>query len=180
MEVRFFDRASQCLSDFGPSRRHFMSIWLSCTTPFNGRTGDDGRLSIDITPGRYQVIGEFPGEEDIYIGSKALRVKPERTTRTRLSFNDKKSKKKEKSKKKISSKSLHLKGSGLLIIESDYVEWESYPFVLKPEGGVKKRKKKALNRKLTTKEMKAEIRKATKARKAKKAGKSRKPRPVEG
>jgi hypothetical protein len=145
MEVRFFDRASQCLSAFGPSRRHFMSIWLSCTTPFNGRTGDDGRLSIDLPPGRYQVIGEVPGEEDIYIGGKAKRVRSEHTTRTRLSF-----------------------------IERDYVQIEP------PKGQVKKHKKKALNTKLTMKEVKELIRKATKARKAKKAGKSRKPRPVEG
>jgi hypothetical protein len=188
MEVRFFDRTSQCLSAFGPSRRHFMSIWLSCTTPFNGRTGDDGRLSIDLPPGRYQVIGEVPGEEDIYIGSIAPRVRSERTTRTRLFFIEK------QTGKKIAGKSHYFTGSDLLIIEPDYVEWEaeseSYPFVFEsegdwtvttsiepPEGRAKKPKKKALNTKLTMKQLKEKIRKATKA---KKAGKSRKPRPVEG
>ncbi len=147
MEVRFFDRASQCLSAFGPSRRHFMSIWLSCTTPFNGRTGDDGRLSIDLPPGRYQVIGEVPGEEDIYISSKA-RLRSERTTRTRLSFIEK------QTGKKIAGKSHHFKG-----------DWTWTTFIEPPEGWVKKRKKKSLNTKLTMKQLKEEIRKAMKVKK---------------
>jgi hypothetical protein len=172
MEVRFFDRASQCLSDFGPSRRHFMSIWLSCTTPFNGRTGDDGRLSIDLPPGRYQVIGEVPGEEDTYIGSIAPRVRPERTTRTRLFFTIKK-----ESWANVAGKWHDFTGSSLLIIEPDYVEWEaepeSYPLVFKIEDRAKKRKKKALNTKLTMKELKEEIRKATRAKKAGKPSKTR-------
>ena len=145
MEVRFFDRASQCLSAFNPSQRHFMSIWLSCTTRFNGLTGDDGRLSIDLPPGLYLVIGEVPGEEDIYIGSNASRVRSERTTSTRLSFIEK------ENKKKIAGKSPE-----------------------PPKGGVKKHNKKALNTKMTMKELKAEIRKATKAKKAKKPIKTQK------
>jgi hypothetical protein len=62
----------------------------------------------------------------------------------------------------------------LSFIERDYVQIEP------PKGQVKQYKKKALNTKLTMKQVKKLIRKATKARKAKKAGKSRKPRPVEG
>lgn len=173
MEVRFFDWTSECLTAFRPSRRQFNSIWLSCTTPYNGRTGDDGRLSIDVPPGRYLVIGEVPGEADFYIGNKR-RVRSERATRVRLFY---------KSWENIADIWRHLADSDLLLTDPDDVEREaeseSYPLVLKsdedsmaitsiepPEVRVEERKIKALNTKLTMKQLKEKIRKAMNARKA--------------
>jgi len=176
MQVRLFDRTSPCLLTFAPYRRNFESIWLSCVTPFIGHTGDDGRLAIDVPPGRYLVIGEVPGEDELYIGSKTRRVKPERTTRTRLSFTVKK----EESWKKVAGKWHNFINS--LTIGSDDVWWKSdsepRPLIYRSEEDdwtmnssielLEKRKKKALNRKLTMKELKDTIRKAIKARKSSK------------
>jgi hypothetical protein len=180
MEVRFFDWTSECLTAFRPSRRQFNSIWLSCITPYNGRTGDDGRLSIDLPVGRYLVIGEVPGEADFYIGKKR-RVRTERTTNVRLFYQSWENK---------ADIGRYLSGSDPLLTDPDYVEGEagseSRPLVLKPEDDsmaitfieppqsqVGKRKIKVLNTQLTMKQLKAKIREATKAWKAEKVGKTR-------
>lgn len=131
MPVRFFDRASQCVSTFSPTWQHFKSIWLSCVTPFRGLTGDDGLLSISLPPGSYQVIGKVPGGEDVYLGKVRL-VESELTTPVRLFFI------KKENGKTVPGKSHRFTGSDLLIIEPEYVEWdgvsETYPFVFESEG----------------------------------------------
>lgn len=60
MAVRAFDKLSSCVQSLGVAPKNFRSIWLSCVAAALGETDSAGATSLEVEPGTYLVIGEYP------------------------------------------------------------------------------------------------------------------------
>jgi hypothetical protein len=142
MVVRAFDKFSYCVSELGVSWQNYPAIWNSnfCISEASGETGAGGIVNLPVDPGNYIVIGEYdpdgPVVDDvmpIYIGVSAGSVDPGTTTDTKYLQVIEKA-----NGKKVPAKYTKKKGSELLIIEPEYVEWdgteELYPFIFESLG----------------------------------------------
>ena len=80
MSIKVYDRHSSCVSSFRVSRQNYRSIWLSsgCVAEAFGVTDADGKVSLQVPPGDYIVIGFY--DSDTYIGVSADGVESGKTT----------------------------------------------------------------------------------------------------
>jgi hypothetical protein len=142
MVVAAFDKspASCVMTNFGVSWQNYESIWGSCT-PMTGQgisgygeTDGSGMVSLLVPAGDYLVIGEYKEDnaDPIYIGVSAGPLEAGQTIQKYLQVIEK------LGGKKVPAKYTKRKGSELLIIEPEYVEWdgteELYPFIFESVG----------------------------------------------
>ena len=146
MLVRTFDMSpNSCVKTyFGVSWHYYESIWGSCANPQGegivgvNTTDSSGTANFIVPPGDYVVIGEYDPDtsprsgDEIYIGVSAGGVESDQTMQKYLQVIVK------EGGKKVPAKYTKMKGSELLIIEPEYVEWdgteELYPFVFESVG----------------------------------------------
>lgn len=72
--VRLFDSSKgSCLSQF-KGKKKVKSIWLSCTSLFDGLTGtpDPGQLALAVPPGSYLLIAEYDPDATAMNGNELL------------------------------------------------------------------------------------------------------------
>ena len=86
MAVRAYDRTNECVSYFGGvkpkhwQKQYGSSIWgSSCDPTAEGVTGADGKVSLDVPPAKYIVIGEYDPDiavtdDEIYLGKKMIYI----------------------------------------------------------------------------------------------------------
>jgi hypothetical protein len=134
LHIRIFDKSpDSCLMRrFGVSHHHYKDVWDGCP---NVRQGDawtdvEGTASVDVAaPGDYVLIAQHDG---VYMGVSAGDLQVNQTMRKHLQYIVK------ANGKKVPAKYTEKKGSELLIIEPEYVEWDSseelYPFVFESVG----------------------------------------------
>lgn len=144
--VNLYDKsAGSCASGFDASWQFYSAIWQQCATPYSRITGADGKMAIQVAPGNYVMIGEFdpddyavplpvddtPGNE-FYAGGNVNNVNSGETMTKWIKIIVK------SDGKNVPAKYTQLTGSQLLIIESEYVEWdgtqELYPFLFESVG----------------------------------------------
>jgi hypothetical protein len=143
MHVKAFDKfSSDCVSKIGVSWQNYPTIWWSrgiCDPVAFGPTeAPDGTVYLQVPPGNYIVIGEYGPDgpvgptKPVYIGVSAGGVDYGTTTDKYLQVIAK------ANGKNVPAKYTKKKGSELLIIEPEYVEWdgteELYPFVFDSLG----------------------------------------------
>jgi Putative metal-binding motif len=141
--VRAFDKSSgSCVSQYGVSWHHYETIWFSCSYPEPdgaAKTNADGIAEVAVRPGNYLVIGVYDpdGElnndgDEVFMGVSVGDVASGETVYKYLQMIEK------QDGKKGPAKYTKRKGSELLIIEPEYVEWdgtvEYYPFVFESIG----------------------------------------------
>ena len=146
VQVKAFDKTSDscCMQYFGVSWHYYESIWLSSESPESecceelaaGETGDpvSGEVTLEVPRGEYLVIGKYVKEEEepIYMGVSVGLVESGQTKKKYLQLIEK------ANGKKGPAKYTKKKGSELLIIEPEYVDWdgteEYYPFIFESIG----------------------------------------------
>jgi len=138
MPVRVYDKSpGSCVSSFGVSWQNYKSIWLSCTPAAAGVTDSTGIATVQVPPGDYIVIGRYDPnqavlDDELYIGVSVGQVNSGQTVQKYLQVIVK------ADGKKVPAKYTVKKGSELLIIEPEYVEWdgiqELYPFIFESVG----------------------------------------------
>jgi len=138
MPVRVYDKSpGSCVSSFGVSWQNYKSIWLSCGPAAVGETDSTGIATIQVATGDYIVIGRYDPnqaapDDELYIGVSVGQVSSGQTVQKYLQVIVK------ADGKKVPAKYTVKKGSELLIIEPEYVEWdgiqELYPFIFESIG----------------------------------------------
>ena len=148
LTVRAYEKtASPCFDTFGVSWQNYSSIWESniCAVPpapFVGlrQTDSSGTVTLSVPPGNYLVIGKCgldchgdlnnPGA--LYIGVSAGAVASGGTVQKFLQVISK------ANGRTVPATTIQKTGSELLIIEPEYVEWNStkelYPFIFETIG----------------------------------------------
>ena len=135
METKVFDKTEgSCAAGYGISWHHYPEIWENCDPVATETTDVSGQAIFHtLDPGDYIVIGEYIGEtETLYIGVSLSDFTADSVVEKYLQVihNSKNA--------KVPAKYRKLKGSELLIIEPEYVEWseetELYPFVFDSIG----------------------------------------------
>ena len=136
-KVAAYDLNSECVANLGFSRPNFDEIWAQCGQVAFGEIDSEGKCAINVPAGVYGIIGEFEaGSNKIYCAVSADDVEANQTIQRYLPvivLAD---------GELIPGKYHYLKGSELLIIQPEYVEWnddsvgatELYPFVFEAEG----------------------------------------------
>jgi hypothetical protein len=146
--VRAYEKtASPCFDTFGASWQNYSSIWESniCAVPpppFVGlrQTDSSGTVTLSVPPGNYLVIGKCgpdchgdlnnPGA--LYIGVSVGAVASGGTVQKFLQVISK------ANGETVPATSIKKTGSELLIIQPEYVEWNStkelYPFIFETIG----------------------------------------------
>lgn len=137
--VRVFDKSTDscAMTRFGVSWQYYKSIWLSCLSQGDGTTDASGRVSLEVAPGNYLVIGEYDPDggavgNALYPGVSAGELASGETVQKYLQVIVK------ANGKTVPAKYTKKTGSELLIIEPEYVEWdgtqELYPFIFDSIG----------------------------------------------
>ena len=149
VEVRVFDKSQgSCVRTFGVSWQNYEDIFNECdSVPMIGGATYQmtvaGMCTMSLPPGDFIVIGKYdpdiyevgvpvPDEDDIYIGVSVGVIEAGQTVDKYLQIIEK------ADGKKVPAKYTKRKGSELLIIEPEYVEWdgtqELYPFIFESIG----------------------------------------------
>jgi hypothetical protein len=136
MKTRVYDKnQGSCAASKGISWQNYPAIWSECS-PFIGVTGmtdGNGQVTFILDSGDYIVIGEYieAGKPPIYIGVSVGVITPGSVVNKYLQVL-------QTSGGNYAGKYKKLTGSELLIIEPEYVEWDSnqelYPFVFASTG----------------------------------------------
>jgi len=143
-QVAVFDKFSDCVSGLGFSWHHYQDIWAQCEKVGFSEIDDSGKCNLKVQPGHYYIIGLYDPNgsaydehglhdgDEVYCGVSAGGVESEQTVQKYLQVIVK------HGGKKVPGKSKKEKGSELLIIEPEYVEWdgtqEYYPFIFESIG----------------------------------------------
>jgi hypothetical protein len=145
LPIRVFDKSSNsCVKkNYGVSWQNYMNIWKYCPSVQNGfgKTDSSGVASFQLLPpGDYVVIGLYNPDMDeralsgdeIYMGVSAGPLASGQTMQKYLQLIVK------ADGKNVPAKYTVITGTQLLIIESEYIEWdgtqELYPFVFESIG----------------------------------------------
>jgi streptogramin lyase len=133
METRVFD--TTCVSGIagtsGMSWQNYQTIWNSCQAVATDVTNVYGQATFVLPPGNYVVIGKYMNPE-IYVGVSVGSITAGGMVQKYLQIIQ------NAQGKTVPAKYTKLTGSELLIIEPEYVEWDSttepYPFVFESVG----------------------------------------------
>jgi len=139
METRVFDKSEgSCAAGYGISWQHYPDIWgannnSGCSAVASTHTSEQGQAIFDLPEGDYLVIGHYTdGGSNLHIGRSVSDFAAGSEVKKYLQVVTK------CDGKKVPAKYRKLKGSELLIIEPEYVEWsgqsELYPFVFESIG----------------------------------------------
>jgi len=145
--VAVFDKFSDCLAGYPFSWQNYPDIWVQCPQIGFGEIRVSGKCNLRVPPGHYYIIGLYdPDEEayedpmnpsahsgnEVFSGVSAGGCESGQTVTKYLQVIVK------ADGKKLPGKFKKEKGSELLIIEPEYVEWdgteELYPFVFESIG----------------------------------------------
>ena len=136
METRVYSKASgSCAAGYGISWQHYPEIWANCEEAAKGSTDNSGKVTFNLAPGDYLVIGQYiEGTKTLYIGVSVGEITAGSVVEKYLQVIE------NAQGKILPGKYQKLTGSALLIIEPEYVEWsetgtvELYPFVFESIG----------------------------------------------
>ncbi|MFC1844355.1 putative metal-binding motif-containing protein [Thermodesulfobacteriota bacterium] len=137
LSVRLYDRSNDsCVKNIGTSWQKYKVVWQSCdSVPYGfGSTDNTGNISFNIDPGFYIALGRYETEagKEIFIGRNMEEILPNGVVEEYLQVIIK------ADGKNVPGKYNLKKGSQLLIIEPEFVEWsgtqELYPFVFDSIG----------------------------------------------
>jgi hypothetical protein len=137
MAVKVYNMADSCVTGFGGMTwQNYPDIYTTCDHVWVGVTDAEGVLEFALPyAGDFMAIGKYVASEPIYIGTSigevlldgSLKVKHMKFVRNAS-----------KPDKPVPAKYRKEKGSELLIIEPEYVEWseesELYPIILESVG----------------------------------------------
>jgi len=138
METRVYDKT--CVSSYGISWQNYPTIWTQTQCPAIAidpanlvYTNAYGQAIFVLPPGNYVVIGKYTGaDQPIYPGVSVGSVAAGSIVNKYLQII------KNAQNKSVPAKYSMLTGTELLIIEPEYVEWDStqelYPFVFQSVG----------------------------------------------
>jgi hypothetical protein len=137
METRVYQKQQgSCAAGKGISWQNYPAIWNGCA-PVPGAadwTDNSGQVAFMLNPGDYLVIGEYidASKPTIYVGVSVGEITPGSVVNKYLQVLQ------TVDGTNYSGKYKKLTGSELLIIEPEYVEWDStkelYPFVFSSVG----------------------------------------------
>ncbi len=139
MAVKVFEKkAGTCAGQYGIiSWPHYDDIWSGCQAAATGETDVNGQATFAVAPGTYIVIGRYdrePGQtgEELFVADNIVGLKAGQTRQAKFNIIER------ADRKHLACKYTVEKGSSLVIIEPEYVEWsgtqEQYPFVFESEG----------------------------------------------
>jgi hypothetical protein len=140
MPVRIYSKANgSCAAGYGVSWQNYPSIWGAgdkppCLSVAQALTDNTGKAVFDLPKGDYLVIGKFVEGTDpaLYIGVSVGAILPGTSVYKQLQVIQ------NAKNEKVPAKYTRLTGSELLIIEPEYVEWDStqelYPFIFESAG----------------------------------------------
>ena len=135
MKTRVFDKStgSCVMTDWGVSWHYYPDIWADCEPVAGATTNTKGQAEFALGAGDYIIIGEYTEETPyLYIGVSVGEITADTDVEKYLQVIEK------ADGKKGPAKYRKLKGSELLIIEPEYVEWtgdnELYPFLFDSIG----------------------------------------------
>ena len=143
-QVAIFDKFSPCVSSYPFSWKYYKDIFLTCPQVALGSVSDLGTCVVEVPPGHYYIVGLFDpdgsayetprvfGGDEVFSGVSGGGLGLGQAVEKYLQVIIK------AGGNKVPGKSKRLKGSELLIIEPEYVEWdgtqEYYPFVFESIG----------------------------------------------
>ena len=135
METRVYDkRQGSCAASKGISWQNYPAIWSGCETVATGTTNTSlGQVTFILNPGNYLVIGTYTAvDPDIYPGVSVGSITAGSIVTKYLQVIQ------NAQNNLVPAKYTKLTGSELLIIEPEYIEWDStqelYPFVFSSVG----------------------------------------------
>lgn len=140
IQVRFkvISTDNDCFADLGLSWKwqDYRSLYNSCLTPYSGVTDGTGAATVELAAGKsYRAVAEYDppsGGEPLYLGVSVGLSEEAATKNKRLFVLTR------MDGSLVSGKYKERQGSLLLIIEPEYIEWDSeqetYPFVFESLG----------------------------------------------
>jgi len=140
MTVKVYSKASgSCAAGYGVSWQNYPSIWGDggkppCLAVAQALTDNTGKAAFDLPKGDYLIIGKFVEGSDpaLYVGVSVGAILPGTSVYKQLQVIQ------NAKNEKVPAKYRRLTGSELLIIEPEYVEWDStqelYPFIFDSVG----------------------------------------------
>jgi hypothetical protein len=134
MEVRVFDKTELQNDGISASWHNYEGIWTNYTDVSRGFTDINGSVDFIIPEGNFIVIGNYTSEvaENLFMGVSAGNLACGDSNKKYLQVIEK------ADGDKVSGKYHKKTGSELLIIEPEYIEWDStqelYPFIFDSLG----------------------------------------------